>query len=79
MLTVLNFLTLWKFAGEKKDSATKKIEKQKGVKLVLMSYLSFFRKNIPTPIKAGMSKLVMKSNIDALNPTEAVSPICERK
>ena len=37
--------------------------------------MSFFRKNNPTPIKAGMSKFIMKRNIDALKPTEAPSPI----
>jgi hypothetical protein len=41
--------------------------------------LPFFLKNIPTPIKAGMSRLIMKRNIDALNPTEALSPICVKK
>jgi hypothetical protein len=55
------------------------LEIKKEVSGEVVNQLSFFLRNIPTPIKAGMSKLIIKSRIEALKPTEALSPIWLRK
>ena len=66
------YLILCLFSAKRISSVTIELKRLQGILRGLKNQLSFFLKNIPTPIKAGISRLMINRKMEALNPTEAV-------